>query len=564
VIQQYLSIVWRWLWLLLLTTMLSSTTAYIMLKDQPTLYEASARLLIGPGVDSVSPDLNDFRAATQLMKTYAELITSRPVFESVIADLNLSISADDLKQYIDVKTDETTQVLRITASGLNPIQTANIANALAKYLVRLSPLGSGNGETQFKTQINTQIDGVQQDIDKSEAIVKQLETKLQTTKDVEERRLVNEQIIAERTQLSEARRTLASLYTSFQTSYINKVQVVELAVSAAPINSGVRLTILMAAITGLFLALSIVLLFEYFDDTIKSADEFARLSNTRSLGIIAKHKPLRGHGRERFVVQALPNSKAAEAYRILGSKLLLLRYQANHKDLGLAAESTSTPGATIRTMTVEAPQIHSVLISSAQQGDDASEIAANLAVVLAQTGHRVILVDAYLHDPKIGDLFGITDPMGLSGLLTTQSPTLKLTSIGWAPNLSVLPGGPLPANPFELLVSARMAALIKELESQAEIVIVAASPLLAFADSLILASHVDGVVMVARHGSARRDTIKEIVESLGSLGAQIAGGIYDYNVGAVSARNLRKAISARSANLQSGAKVSTPLPSVKA
>jgi len=107
------------------------------------------------------------------------------------------------------------------------------------------------------------------------------------------------------------------------------------------------------------------------------------------------------------------------------------------------------------------------------------------------------------------------------------------------PNLSILPSGPIPPNPFELLVSTRMATLIKELESQADIVLVATSPLLSFADSLILASRVDGVVILLRSGTATRDMVRDTVESLRSLNARIIGTIFDYN------RSVRKPVAGR-------------------
>jgi Mrp family chromosome partitioning ATPase len=95
--------------------------------------------------------------------------------------------------------------------------------------------------------------------------------------------------------------------------------------------------------------------------------------------------------------------------------------------------------------------------------------------------------------------------------------------------LSILPSGPIPASSFELLASTRMTDLIHELERQADLVIVAASPLLLFADSLVLASRVDGVVVVAHSGVTRRATLVEIVESLHTHGATTLGMILDQN-----------------------------------
>lgn len=520
-LQQYLAIVRRWLWLFILTTVLTSTGAYLLTSSQPTVYEAAARVIVGPGIDSAKPNLNDLRTAAQLMQTYAELATTRPVLEKVVDDLNLDMSADGLKKRLSIKTDETTLILSIRVTGEEAVQTAEIANAVAKLLVRLSPGGATGGETNFQAQLTDQLNKVKQDIARIEGNIKTLEEKLGASTDVNERRFIADQLTQERNQLTESRRTLATLSDTAQTGYTNKVQIVELAISADSIDPGTRLIVMMAGLAGLVLGLLTALAFEYFNDTVKSPEELSRLSNIPLLGAIAKHKPLRGQGRDRLVVQAMPESKAAENYRMLGSKLLLSRYQAKSGEAALNLVGANAGRGE--------KQIRTVLLSGTQSNDDSSEIAANLAVLLAQTGHRVILVDAYLHKPVIGDLFGIADPIGLSGILTTQAPAIKLSAVNWAPNLFVLPGGPTPPNPYELLVSARMAELIKELERQADIVILAASPLLVYADSLILASRVDGVVPVAHNGQARRDTIKEIVESLRAMGAPVIGTIFDHN-----------------------------------
>lgn len=561
--QQYLSIVRRWLWLLALTTAVTSTSAYMLVKNQPIDYEADARLIVGPGIDSPNPNLNDLRAAGQLMQTYAELATTRPVLEKVVNELNSKFSPDDLKKMIKIKTDETTQILTIKVSGKEAIQTADTANAVAKLLMRISPAGAGGAEGQIKVQLNEQITGINQDITKFEATIKDLESKLQSTTDVNERRFIADQLTQSRAQLTESRRSLTTLYDATQASYTNKIQVIEYATSADAVDPGTRLVILMAGVAGLVLALLTVLAFEYFNDTIKSSEELSRVSNMPILGAIAKHKPLRGLGRDRLVVQAMPESRAAENYRMLGSKLLLSRYKAKSSTVRTVAGNLDIPGLTSATAGKNHEQVRSVLISGTQVSDDTSEIAANLAVLLAQTGHRVILVDAYLHQPTIGNLFGITDQIGLSGVLTTQSPTFKLNAVGWAPNLSILPGGPTPPNPFELLVSARMAELIKELENQADIVIVAASPLLSFADSLILASRVDGVVVVAQSGRARRDTVKDIVDSLHSLDAHLIGAIFDHNTTGGSTQRNRKVAITASEGIQPAKNVPAPLTSAK-
>jgi capsular exopolysaccharide synthesis family protein len=193
-----------------------------------------------------------------------------------------------------------------------------------------------------------------------------------------------------------------------------------------------------------------------------------------------------------------PSSPAAENYRMLGTKLL---HSGDYRTL------------------------RSVLLSTAGPSGDTGELAANLAVVLAQTGSRVVLVDANLHHPTIGQLFNASGRTGLTDILTGQAAELELTPVEWAPGLSILPSGSVTYDSFALLASPRMAQLLGQLEKMADMVIVVASPVLSFADSLFLTTNVDGVILVARSGKTQGDMIHSAVASLRLVGAAILGTV---------------------------------------
>ena len=530
-VKQYINIILRWAWLLILATVLASGIAYAIGKGKPPVFDASARLLIGPGIDGINPNLNDLRAGGQLMQTYAELITTQSVLQNIIRALNLDTTPDVLKGEITVKTDDATQLLTIHVRDNNAERTVKILDALAQALVDMSPSGAAGSANQVRAQISGQINKIEKDSADTEVKIKQYETQLQTAlqtpTDVETRRVIQDQLSQQRTYLADARRTLATLYATYQGSATNQVKLVEKMDTALPVDLNLKLTVLIAALAGLTLAATIAFAFEYFNDTIRTTEDLAHVTDIPLLGTIAKHKPLRGKARERLVVQALPESHAAENYRMLGSKLLLSRYKVEHKEYRGQGETSAASLADH--ISGRGQSLRSVVLSSTQVSEDTSEITANLAVILAQAGHRVILVDAYLHHPTISQQFGIVDDEGLTSVLAGWSKTPKLIPIEWTPHLSILPSGPVPSNPFDLLVSARMANLIKELEEQADIVLIAASPLLSYADSLILASRADGVIILLRSARASRDTVRDIVESLRSLNAHILGAIFDYN-----------------------------------
>jgi len=139
--QLYLNILRRWLWLIIFAAVLAGATAYVVGKLQPHVYEASTRLIVGPGVDGLNPDLNDLRAGGQLMQTYAELATTRPVLEAVDSELTFASEFNELESNVSVSVDEETQILKISVRDGDPDKATDIANALASVLLSLSPSG---------------------------------------------------------------------------------------------------------------------------------------------------------------------------------------------------------------------------------------------------------------------------------------------------------------------------------------------------------------------------------------------------------------------------------------
>jgi len=526
IIENYFNIVRRWLWLLLLTTLIASTTTYWLVQQQPPIYEANVRLIIGPGIDSTNPSLNELRTGGQLMQTYAELTTMLSILQIVIDDLGLDINPKKLKKNIDVKPYTEAQILTIIVQDGNREQAMIIANGIADVLVRLSPSRPDNPEAKLKDRMRSQAVKVEASIATFEALIEQLEADLQATNNVKDQGLIVDQLTKERDHLSEANRTLASLYDSLQRASTNQVKVIEPANDGNQVNPQFQLKLAISALAGLVLGLVIALAFEYLDDTVKAVDDLIhQISDIPLLGIISKYKIPRQINQVQLVVQALPDSIAAENYRMLGTKLLSKKKKTeNQEDIRSlnVSDVQQLPAGSL-------DHLGSILVSSLQPDDDVGEIAANLAVVLAKTGQQVILVDASLHRPTISPLFDITDREGLTATLMANSKTPEPVPIGWVPGLSILPGGSVPANPFELLASPGMADLIKQLEKQADIIIIAGSSLLSFADSLILASRVDGVVVVARHGKVHRHMISEAMGNLRSLQANIVGVIFDLN-----------------------------------
>lgn len=169
-------------------------------------------------------------------------------------------------------------------------------------------------------------------------------------------------------------------------------------------------------------------------------------------------------------------------------------------------------------------QLKSLLVSSSIPTEGKSTISSNLAFVMAQTEKRVLLVDADLRKPTVHRTFKLNNEQGLTTLLSNSD--MKFNQVvqhSRELNLYFLPSGPIPPNPSEVLGSARMSALMQELGKYFDLVIYDAPPITAVADPQILATKVDGVLLVTRYGLTKKEEIKQARLALENVNANILG-----------------------------------------
>ncbi|KHF38252.1 CpsD/CapB family tyrosine-protein kinase [Halalkalibacter okhensis] len=169
--------------------------------------------------------------------------------------------------------------------------------------------------------------------------------------------------------------------------------------------------------------------------------------------------------------------------------------------------------------------IRSILVTSAGPAEGKSTTAANLAVVMAQNGQSVLLLDADLRKPTAHYTFGVSNMSGLTNVLSKQQTleeTIQQTKID---NLSVLTCGPIPPNPAELLNSRRMSLVLERAQEIFDTVILDSPPVMAVADAQILASKCDGTVLVISSGKTEKEEVKKAKEQLQNAKATILGAV---------------------------------------
>jgi capsular exopolysaccharide synthesis family protein len=198
-----------------------------------------------------------------------------------------------------------------------------------------------------------------------------------------------------------------------------------------------------------------------------------------------------------LVMMQAPRSAAAEAYRTLSTNIQF-----------------SSLDRSIKTL----------LVTSVGQDEGKSIVLANLAITMAESGRKVVMVDCDLRRPSLHQVFGVSDQPGLTSMVLNEEmqPPLRPTSIA---NVSLLPAGPLPPNPAELISSDRFTRVLAAIGADADVVLIDAPPVAAVADATILAARVDGVLLVVDSGRTRRDTARRATEQLQRVGAHLLGAV---------------------------------------
>ncbi|HWH58157.1 MAG TPA: polysaccharide biosynthesis tyrosine autokinase [Terriglobales bacterium] len=291
----------------------------------------------------------------------------------------------------------------------------------------------------------------------------------------------------------------------------NNIREVDIArTPGSPAEPNIPRNLGFAFVLGLTSGVGLAFLLEGIDNTVRTPEQAQAISGLASLGMIPMgSKNSADNGSKRglmvtgtkepveLVTQSRPQSQMAESYRALRTSLLL-----------------TTLGAPPKT----------ILITSALPREGKTTTSINTAVVLAQKGTRVLLIDADLRRPSIHKALGLGPRVGLSNVLTggatLQQATVRSSVL---PNLYILPAGTPPPNPAELMASAQMLDLLAELREQYDHVIVDTPPTLSVTDAVVLSTRVDAVVLVIRSAQTTKPALRRSRDILAQVNARVAG-----------------------------------------
>jgi non-specific protein-tyrosine kinase len=494
----------RW-WLLVLVTAIAATLGYVISQNQAQVYRATSTVLVGQSIKSPQLDRVDIQTSDALVQTYVEIARRQSVLEAVISALALNTTWQNLADRVTVSQVEGTQLIEINVEANSSRSARRIADEIAHQLVLISPSTEGQvtQDNPFTTFNREQLIYMQERIVNGQARLAEIDTALQ--RPVSEAQLA--QLQAERTSLllllAEWEKSYTGLLTLTREENVsNQLTVIESAYSeSAPIRPRVPLMTALSGGIGLLLALGLIFLLDFLDDTYKSSSDLSRLENLKNLGSIGRIKGKKYS--DKIIARLEPFSPITEAYRIIRSRIWF--------------RSGDTLGKSTIMVTSSVPQ------------EGKSVTAANLGIVMAQSNYRTIIVDADLRNPVLHKVFNVKKEVGLGDLLS--SPEVKIDDClkkTWVNNLQVITSGQATPDPSERLGSSRMREILTRLKEIADIVIFDSPSALLFADAVVLSNQVDGVIVVIRAGKTKRSAIRQTLFDLQIAKANLLGSVFNY------------------------------------
>ncbi len=460
-LRSYFSVLWRWKLLFLAFVVAAPVATLLIERNSAKTYRSSA--LVGVNQTTVDTSLLNGGGSfsTNNVVAIAELVTTTPVAEVAGGLMHPRTTAGQIVGEVSASGDATTNFITITAEDLNAKRAAAIANAFAKAIT-LQQRRSAVG------QLQSAIKGVQA----------QLAQQNVGPNDVTTRSQLQQQL----SQLRAARFTQGS-----------DAAILQLATPAAiPTGLNTRRVLEIGLLIGLLLGFGAVVFAENSDRRLRTPDDLEAITQLPLLAAIAPSA---------FAGELETSMIDEEAFQMLRTSLMYFNVDR---------------------------KLASVLITSPGEKDGKTTVAARLALAAATAGLTVTLVDADLRRAQVSARFGTQTTSGVASVLAgTGSLAEALTdhpldSAG-SGQLTILPAGPPPPNPSALLSSEAMRELLRELESQSDLVIVDTPAALAVSDPVPLMRLTTGVIIVARMNRSSRHAIRRLMQIITSAHGTLLG-----------------------------------------
>lgn len=496
-LRHYLHLLWRGRWMILVTLAFTLGPALALSFRQTPVYVAQSDLLLQPritdslfddtGVQSGSQDAQGFLA------TEIQVLQSQEVRDGVAKKLNVSFAPDVVVERVG-----DSRVLRVVAESRSATFAAAVANAYVEADVELRRQQITDDVRTARGPIDAKIADLQVQIDDLNR-----RTPATTTP---QRVPVDDSLVSTRdalvAQQAALKKTVDGLEFQGKLSTGGARVLKPAEVPPSPDRPSHARAGLLAASLGLVLGVGMVFLVDQLDDSVQSTSDLEQAVGP-GLPILGMIPTIVRRENQSAGVASLtqPRSRPAEAYRTLRTAV---QYHGIDRPL------------------------RCVQVTSASASEGKTTTAANLAVVLAQSGTQVVLVDCDLRRPNIASIFGLSNKIGLTSVILGDVPlSSALQPVPGVDNLRVLATGALPPNPADVLSLQRTEEVLESLHGSGRIVLLDCPPVLLFTDANVLASYSDATLLVAAAGISQRKQIHRAVELLRLVEAPLTGTVFN-------------------------------------
>lgn len=566
-IKQLFSTFKRWLWLVVLGLIIGGGLGYYISSRQTPVYQAQARFVILPAAQTTY-DYYSYLNNLNIVNTYTQLLTT----EDLLFEASNRLGFPVMKGQATATQVGDTQFVVLTVKDTDPYKAAVIANGLVDILIDQNAKLQTVQFESAERNLQARVDQAEEQIATLESQITSLSTKIlqkqienvqaqmtdvqsqinaikldmseidpYSTSEVDLARLANDQakideldpilslyqqiytqliVLGKTTDTGEATsvdldrlKTTLQLYQQIYISSINSLETLRLSKAQStptvkqvetaikpisPISPKPVQSALLGAVIGLIATAGFAFLIEFLDDTLKTPDDIKDVLQTPVIGFIGelKYNPKQDDDSLGVYVAKNPRSPVAEAFRSLRTNL----------------EYSS----------VDSPA-RKIIVTSSGESEGKSTVAANLAIVEAQSSKNVVIIDADMRRPKVHVQFNKSNRKGLSDVVTGKlSIDDVVKTYDQVENLSIITCGTIPPNPSELLGSDRMSQTLKELEERFDLVIIDTPPMVV-SDAQILSGKVDGVIFVVIPGQTRAIVALRPIEELKRIGSHVLG-----------------------------------------